>query len=1019
VNALEEDVHAGRYATAFARWHGEFLADLEDVGGEPLRAWVDAERASLHRLLENALDCFLAEATAARHWDDVVHAAQRWAHAHPWQEKAQAQLIEALRGGGRIEEATARHARTVAQLRDEVGVEPSVDFLQLGRELTPARRNGQAQADGADDPMAVLLRAWQSAAGGEGVLAYVESESSAAATRFCEALSHSVSDYSPNVIVLRATTVETPTRPWEIAARLLSAVRTAPGLSGVDDRALATLAHLVPSIRERFPRLPEGSRDDESICKAALQTLSEIAAEIPILIITGDLADADVETRRWLAMLALDLPPGCMLIVATRSNATDEVSTRIAQTPGCMRLRLAAPLETPRSTLRRRLAVGGGVLTVTLSAMVALGISRPPAVVPVLAVGSVAAIDLQPNDPIAGALAVMISTQLAQTAGLEVISRARMQELLARTPGELAAARAARAGVLLEGELYRGDQGGYRLELRHVDVASGRVRAAHTVESPDAIQLAHDAATFVSRSFRLTPPPAPHGVYSVLAQSQFEEGLRTLYRNGDSREAFAHFSSALRQDSAFAMAAHLAALTVSAISADSVAKYMRRAEMLAPGAADPDRLRISAYIANFYNEPRALAIAETLAIRYPNDPAGAIQLATARFGNGDFLGAAKHYERAVELDPLMDGAVPAICYGCDGYSGLVAAYYSADSLSAALRTVRRWTAANAENPSAWQTLATMLDCAGQYREAATARQKLASLRPGEALGDIDQAQSYIRAGQFDTADRLLSAAAESVDSVVATNAYWWQAVSYRYQGRFSEALRAANRYSEFAESRVGRAGALIPRAVVLLESGQAAQATAVLDSLVGFLPDHGRASRNARDRAWWLTQTANAAAATGDTARLARLADSVEAIGALSGYGRDRRLHHHLRGLLQRARGDLAAAEAEFTAALYSSTAGYTRTNVELARLLIERGRPREAAPMVQAALRASLDGSPLYATRTEIHEALGRAWDRAGQRDSAAYHYRSVLNAWRLAEPPLHIRRQSIHRRLAALSTP
>jgi hypothetical protein len=87
-----------------------------------------------------------------------------------------------------------------------------------------------------------------------------------------------------------------------------------------------------------------------------------------------------------------------------------------------------------------------------------------------------------------------------------------------------------------------------------------------------------------------------------------------------------------------------------------------------------------------------------------------------------------------------------------------------------------------------------------------------------------------------------------------------------------------------------------------------------------------------------------------------------------------------------------------------------------LARVLIERGRAAEAVPLIQAALRGSLDGSPLYVARTELHETLARAWEKAGQTDSASYHYRRVLHAWRHADPSLHSRRQQIQQRVAAL---
>jgi predicted Zn-dependent protease len=126
-------------------------------------------------------------------------------------------------------------------------------------------------------------------------------------------------------------------------------------------------------------------------------------------------------------------------------------------------------------------------------------------------------------------------------------------------------------------------------------------------------------------------------------------------------------------------------------------------------------------------------------------------------------------------------------------------------------------------------------------------------------------------------------------------------------------------------------------------------------------------------------------AAGGDTARLSALADTIEATGALSNLARDQRLHHHVRGLLFAARGNDSTAVAEFRRAIWSTTFGYTRTNVEMAKSLLKLGRYGEAIAILEPALRGSLEASNLYATHTEIHALLAQAYARAGQRDRAA----------------------------------
>ncbi len=156
----------------------------------------------------------------------------------------------------------------------------------------------------------------------------------------------------------------------------------------------------------------------------------------------------------------------------------------------------------------------------------------------------------------------------------------------------------------------------------------------------------------------------------------------------------------------------------------------------------------------------------------------------------------------------------------------------------------------------------------------------------------------------------------------------------------------------------------------------------------------------ARLMAWHMTLAATALAAAGDTAAVRALADSVARVGARSSFGRDYKLHHFLEGLLLQRQDRQAEAVEEFRRSLYSLTEGYTRANLEMARSLMALGRYPEAIAVLQPAFRGGVDGSNTYVTHTELHEALARAFDAAGQRDSAAVHFAAVERAWRFADP-------------------
>jgi hypothetical protein len=164
----------------------------------------------------------------------------------------------------------------------------------------------------------------------------------------------------------------------------------------------------------------------------------------------------------------------------------------------------------------------------------------------------------------------------------------------------------------------------------------------------------------------------------------------------------------------------------------------------------------------------------------------------------------------------------------------------------------------------------------------------------------------------------------------------------------------------------------------------------------------------AREVAWRLTLSASASAAAGDTIQVRALVDSVEAVGHRSLFGRDPLLHHYLRGLLWAHAREHESAVRAFRAATHSPSQGFTQINAQLARSLIALGRPSEAVPVMQAALRGGIEGSGLYLTRTEAHELLAQAFAAAGMRDSAAAHFAVVARAWRNADPVLGPRRDT-----------
>jgi tetratricopeptide (TPR) repeat protein len=233
-------------------------------------------------------------------------------------------------------------------------------------------------------------------------------------------------------------------------------------------------------------------------------------------------------------------------------------------------------------------------------------------------------------------------------------------------------------------------------------------------------------------------------------------------------------------------------------------------------------------------------------------------------------------------------------------------------------------------------------------------------------------------------------------------------------------LVAARQYAEMVRTAAATGHppvwAAVLEAQVQLELGSARQAATLWRGMAadGYEPDSP--SRTARHRAWTLTQAASAQVMAGDTVGLVLLADSIGAFGSQSAYGRDPLLHHYVRGLLLAGRGDHEAAAAAYRRALFSTTSGYARINLELGRSLLALGQPLQAAEILGAALRGPLDAANLYVSRTELHELAGRAWLEAGRPDLAAVHYQWVANAWTGSDPLFASRQLTVQHRLADL---
>jgi predicted Zn-dependent protease len=230
-----------------------------------------------------------------------------------------------------------------------------------------------------------------------------------------------------------------------------------------------------------------------------------------------------------------------------------------------------------------------------------------------------------------------------------------------------------------------------------------------------------------------------------------------------------------------------------------------------------------------------------------------------------------------------------------------------------------------------------------------------------------------------------------------------RATLLRERGR----VRESNRLIEQLVAKYPAARSLeLVRADGLARLGRWRDAAAVYETLFHDVegkepssPYQSLAGDVARAFAWDHALLAEAVAAGGDTIQQRAQADSNERIGARSYYGRDWRLHHHVRGLIAERGGRLREAIREFDAARWGS-AGWTVTVAHMARAHMALGEPKEAIVLLREAYESSPDAMGRYLPRSELDLLMAEAFGYAGMRDSSAHYAAFVRSAWRDADP-------------------
>lgn len=728
---------------------------------------------------------------------------------------------------------------------------------------------------------------------------------------------------------------------------------------------------------------------------------------------------------------------------ADAGQLADDIERHLDGRP--VRARGRAPAYRLRAVLRqhRGLVNAGAVGALVGAAALALWSwpSRLPAdsaASVVLAIGRIADYRDGPDVQSAAPLVDMLATNLARAPGLSVVSAGRMYDLVAQVGSEVAAeeatfraARNAGATQLLTGAIHALPSGEVRLDLQRVDVASGTILGAHSALGADLYGLADTATSHVVADLGLAAPVgsiADVTTRSLAAYRHYTEGLQH-FSAGRLAAADTAFGAALREDSTFAMAALYHARSsgyqwrfASATTTDRAEFEGRyaRAQRLAGKASDRERLMIRAYYETYHLSPAAMAVAETLAVRYPREIDGHLMLGINQAMQGDLQPAIARYSRVLEMDSASMRLGADRCAGCVAINSLVEAAVLMDSLHQAEHYARLWLELQPSSIGARGNLVQVLDAQGRFREAAVL------LRSAPVAGTaqdsvIELAKHLIRAGELPVADTLLDTWIRRSSGRTGTPLLFLRAVVLRNQGRLQDALVVARHLRTSSGDRV-LGGAAPPSAMVqaqtLFDMGRMRAASALFDSISRWPATGQPPSVQATFRVLALSMSAASLHAAGDTSRLAALADTVEGDGRRVLLSRPQDQHHFVRGLLQAMRRNGPAAIDAFRSALKHVTIDFGRANMELAGLYLQENRPGDAIAALRPASRGwFIETTNLHLTLTEVHERLAQAHEQAGAPDSAAAHWTWVARSWQSADAGFRERREHAAARAAAIA--
>jgi DNA-binding SARP family transcriptional activator/TolB-like protein/Flp pilus assembly protein TadD len=615
----------------------------------------------------------------------------------------------------------------------------------------------------------------------------------------------------------------------------------------------------------------------------------------------------------------------------------------------------------------------------------------------------------------------MIVADLSRSSAVDVVDPSRVQQVLARA--NLTAADTLQLGTTLnlgrrvgatwvvDGTLSRAN-GAYILNFSLHDVATHELVRPYTVSDANIISLADHAAARLLIAANAHAPGPRLGEVETSSLEAYQHYVRAIQAGDEGRDADQRreLDAAIALDSGFVAALRMRlALPGSADDdPDAIARLSAAFRRAAPRASERERLEQSVTVALRNGErSRSEALARLLVDKYPRDPHSYATLANVYNTHGKWAAADTVFMQELALDSLATEAGQGPCAPCVAYAGLIADRADAGDLPGAERAANRWIRLQPDLPRAWAALSTVLSYEQRFDEALRVERRAAVLAGDSAESRARIGRILIMARRWHEADSLITIWSRSSSRQLRIDAADLRMVLQRERGQLRASIRTADDTLGAEEPGVDVLRLMKGNSLGVL--GDYAGAIRVYEAMAHTHPppDSARSSAStlagdwARSFCWEHALEADAIAASGDTAQLRVLADSIEVVSERSYYGRDWRLAHHVRGIIAMRAHRYADAEREFQEARWG-VAGWTRTVSELAQAQLALGRPRDAIATLRDAYMGPLDAMGRYEPRSKIDFLMARSFEAAGRAESAAVYASYVRAAWRDADPEI-----------------